>query len=81
MECKKRKVDLMGKRKNGNIKRKIPTEKCINTSLKNLSIVLNNHGRHGSLSFLSYLPISVLSYLELVFHANQTSMCLDPHLN
>ena len=36
----------------------------MNTSLKDLSIALNNHGRHGLLSFLSYLPISVLRYLE-----------------
>ena len=37
----------------------------MNTSLKDLSIALNNHGRHGLLSFLSYLPISVLRNLEL----------------
>ena len=53
-----------GKRKNGNIKRKSCTEKRINTSLKYLSIALNNHGRHGLLSFLSSLPISVLRNLE-----------------
>ena len=58
LKCKKR------KRKNGNIKRKIYTEKRINTSLKDLSIALNTHGRHGLLSFLSYLPISVLRNLE-----------------
>ena len=40
-----------GKLKNGNIKRKSCTEKRINTSLKGLSIGLNNHGRHGLLSF------------------------------
>ena len=40
-------------------------EKCINTSLKDISITLNNHGRHGLLSFLSFLPISVLRNLEL----------------
>ena len=37
----------------------------MNTSLKDLSIALNNHGRHGLLSFLSSLPISVLGNLEL----------------
>ena len=47
-----------------NIKCKICTEKRINTSLKDLSIALNNHGRHGLLSFLSSLPISVLRNLE-----------------
>ena len=54
-----------GKRYNGNIKRKIGTEKSINTSLKDLSIASNNHGWHGLLSFLSSLPISVLRNLEL----------------
>ena len=37
----------------------------VNTSLKDLSTALNNHGRHGLLSFLSSLPISVLRNLEL----------------
>ena len=53
LKCKKRKSRSHGKRKNGNIKRKICSEKNINTSLKDLFIVLNNHGRHGLLSFLS----------------------------
>ena len=39
--------------------------KRINTSLKDLSIALNNHGWHGLLSFLSSLSISVLRNLEL----------------
>ena len=34
-------------------------------TLKDLSITLNNHGRHGLFSFLSSLPISVLRNLEL----------------
>ena len=42
-------------RKNGNVKRKKHAEKGMNTSLKDLSGVLNNHGRHGLLSFLSCL--------------------------
>ena len=54
-----------GKRKNGNIKRKICTEKRFNTSLKDLSLALSNHGRHGLFSFLSSLPTSVLRNLEL----------------
>ena len=49
----------------GNIKRKICTEKRLNTSLKDLSLALTNHGRHGLFSFLSSLPISVLRNLEL----------------
>ena len=52
---------LHGKRTNGNIKRTIRTEKRINTSLKDLSIALNIQGQHGLFSFLSSLPISVLS--------------------
>ena len=65
LESKKRKSRSHGKRKNGNIKRKLCTEKHINTSLKDLSIALNNHGRHGLFSFLSSLSISVLHNLEL----------------
>ena len=40
-------------------------KKRLNTSLKDLSIALNNHGRHGIFSFLSSLPISVLRNLEV----------------
>ena len=40
-----------GKRINGNIKRKICTEKRINTSLKHLSITYNNHGMHALLFY------------------------------
>ena len=50
--------------KKGNLKRIICAEKRINTSLKKVSFDLNNHGRHGLLSFLSF-PISVLRNLEL----------------
>ena len=65
LECKKRKNRTHGKRKNGNIKRKICTEKRLNTSLKTLFLALTNHGRNGLFSFLSSLPISVLRNLEL----------------
>ena len=44
---KKRKSRSHGKRKNGNFKCKICTEKRLNTSLKDLFIGLNNHGWHG----------------------------------
>ena len=64
LECKKRKSRTHGKRKNGNIKRKTCTEKRLNTSLKDLSLALTNHGRHGLFSFLGSLPISVLRNLE-----------------
>ena len=65
LECKTRKSRSHGKRKNGNIKRKICTEKRLNTSLKDISITLNNHGWHGLFSFLSSLPIPVLRNLDL----------------
>ena len=65
LEFKKRKSRSHGKRKNGNIERKICTEKRLNTSLKDLFIALNNHGRHGLFLFLSSLPISGLCNLEL----------------
>ena len=65
MECKKRKSRSHGKRKNGNTKRKICTEKRLNTSLKDLSIALNNHGQHSLFSFLSSLPIIFLRNVEL----------------
>ena len=41
------------------------TEKRLNISLKDLSLALTNHGRHGLFSFLSSLTISVLRNLEL----------------
>ena len=63
LECKKRRSH--GKRKNGNIKRKICNDKRLNTSLKDLSLALTNHGWHVLFSFLSSLPISVLRNLEL----------------
>ena len=51
LECIKRKSRSHGKRKNDNIKRKICTEKRLHTSLKDLSLALTNHGRHGLYSF------------------------------
>ena len=60
LECIKRKRRSHGKCKNGNFKCRICPEKRINISLKDLSVALNNHGRHGLFSFLSSLPISVL---------------------
>ena len=50
-ECKKRKSRSHGNRKNGNIKRKICTEKRLNTSLKDLSLALTNHGWHSLFHF------------------------------
>ena len=61
LDCKKRKSRSHGKRKNGNIKCKMCTKKCINTTIKDLSIALTNNGRHGLFSFLSSLPITVFT--------------------
>ena len=47
-----------------NGKRKKRAVKRSNTSLKDLSKVLEDHGRHSMLSFLSSLPISVLRILD-----------------
>ena len=44
---------------------KFVLKKRLNTFLKDLSLALTNHGRHGLFSFLSSLPISVLRNLEL----------------
>ena len=63
-KCKKHK-SRYSKRKNGNIKRKICTEKRLNISLKDLSLALTDHGWHGLFSVLSSLPVSVLRNLEL----------------
>ena len=64
LEYKKHKSRSHSIHKNGNFQRKICTEKRLNTSLKDLSLALTNHGWHGLFSFLSSLPISVLRNLE-----------------
>ena len=43
---------------------RVDLEMRSNTSLKDLSKVLEDHGRHSMLSFLSSLPISVLRILD-----------------
>ena len=64
LEIRKRKSRSHGIRKKGNGKRKKRAVKRSNTSLKDLSKVLEDHGRHSMLSFLSSLPISVLRMLD-----------------
>ena len=56
----KRKFRSHGLRKRGNDKQKKGAVKRSNTSLKDLSKELKDHGRYSMLSFLSFLPISVL---------------------
>ena len=58
------KVDLMVNVKMATLSAKFVQKKRLNTSLKDLSLALTNHGRHGLFSFLSALPISVLRNLE-----------------
>ena len=64
LEIRKRKSRSHGIKKKGNGKRKKRAVKRSNTSLKYLSKVLEDHGRHSMLSFLSSLPISVLRILD-----------------
>ena len=60
LEIRKSKSRSHGLKKKENGKREKRAVKRSNTSLKNLSKVLEDHGRHSLLSFLSSLPISVL---------------------
>ena len=53
LEIRKRKSRSHGIRKKGNGKRKKRAVKRSNTSLKDLSKVLEDHGRHSMLSFLN----------------------------
>ena len=64
LEIRKRKSRSHGIRKKGNGKRKKRAVKRSNTSLKDLFKVLEDHGRHSMLSFLSSLSISVLRILD-----------------
>ena len=59
--CKNFKVGSHGNEKNGNIKRKkLRRKKRIN----DLSVVLDNHGRRGLISYFNSLPISGLRNFE-----------------
>ena len=64
LEIRKRKSRSHCIRTKGNGKRKKRAVKRSNTSLKDLSKVLEDHGRHAMLSFLSSLPISVFCILD-----------------
>ena len=64
LETRKRKSRSHGIRKKGNANEKKRAVKRTNTSLTDLSKVLEAHGRHSMLSFLSFLPISVLLILD-----------------
>ena len=60
LEIRKRKSRSHGLRKKGNDKREKCAVKRSNTSLTDLSKVLEDHGRHPMLSFSSSQSISVL---------------------
>ena len=64
LEIRKLKSRSHGIRNNGNGKRKKGVVKGSNTSLKDMSKVLKDHGRHSMLSCLSSIPISVLRILD-----------------
>ena len=51
-------------RKNGNCLRKSRVQKLTNCTLRNIAGILDVHGRHSILSYLSSLPISVLRNLD-----------------
>ena len=62
LEIRKRKCRSHGIREMANEKKR--AVKRSNTSLKDLSNVLKDHGRHSMLSFLSSQPISVWRILD-----------------
>ena len=64
LEIRKRKFRSHGIRKKGNGTRKKRAVKKSNTSLKDFSKVLEDHGRHSMLSFLNSLPVSALHILD-----------------
>ena len=64
LEIRKRKSRSHCIRKKGNGKRKKRAVKRSNTSLKDLAKVLEDHGRHSMLSFISSLLISRLRSLD-----------------
>ena len=63
LEFQQRKPGSHGIRQSGNYKHKNHTNKRANTTLKCLSKVLKDHGRHSMLSFLSSMPISVIALI------------------
>ena len=64
LDIRKRKSRSHRIKKKGNNKQKKRAVKRSNTSLKDLSKVLEDHGRHSMLSFLNSLRISVLRILD-----------------
>ena len=63
-ECRKRTARSHGIKKNGNCKLKSRVQKLANCTLRDLTGIFDVHSRHSMLSYLSSLPISVLSSLD-----------------
>ena len=57
LEFRKRKARSHGMKKTGNCKRKSHVQKVANCTLRDLAGILDTHGRHSMLSYLSLLPI------------------------
>ena len=70
------KVNLMVNVKMATLSTTFVLKKSLNTSLKDLSLASNIHGRNGLFSFLKYLPSSVLGKRDLVALLNLSSWCL-----
>ena len=64
LEFRKRTARSHGIKKNGNCERKSRVQKLANCTLRDLAGILDAHGRHSILSYLSSLPISLLRSLD-----------------
>ena len=64
LEFRKRTARSHGINKNGNCKRKSRIQKLANCTLRDLAAILDVHGRHCLLLYLSSLPISILRSLD-----------------
>ena len=64
LKFRKRTARSHGIKKNGNCKCKSRVQKLANCTLRDLARILDVHGRHSMLSYLSSLPISVLRSLD-----------------
>ena len=64
LEIRKRKSRSHGIRKKGNSKRKKRAVKRSNTSLKDLSKVLEDHSRHSMLSFFKFPNYFSITYFR-----------------
>ena len=77
-------------KKNGNCKRKSRVQKLANCALRDLTGILDIHGRHSMLSYLCPLPISLLRSVDTeankfydrsnrLYHAALLTRCYTQH--